>query len=249
MKIWALEPQNKLQNIRLWGKCWCKWGLYSLNFWNICIALQSNWAFSKMFCQQSQQKYQLPSKSLPKYPPKRFPQFPQAPQAPAPCLPPTRTHYVSSCSISGFGGCSSLVSHRFPSNYRRQPQPSSCLDVELAGCSSCCRGFGGCSWPAPVEDPKSHSQGPVWSQCHLSLFLPSPKLSLWDESLFPKNLAPPGLSSGLRSRRSKYWNKVCFSKPYRCAKIKLICLGTQNVLVFVDAPSLSSEKFPGIWIP
>ncbi|KAB0386492.1 late cornified envelope protein 7A [Muntiacus reevesi] len=98
-----------------------------------------------MFCQQNQQKYQLPSKSLPKYPPKRFPQVPQAPQAPqapAPCLPPARTHYISSCSISGFGGCSSLVSHRFPSNYRRQPQPSSCLDVELAGCSSCCHGFG-----------------------------------------------------------------------------------------------------------
>ncbi|DAA31702.1 TPA: hypothetical protein BOS_2965 [Bos taurus] len=98
-----------------------------------------------MFCQQNQQKYQLPTKSLPKYPPKRFPQVPQAPQAPqapAPYLPPTRTHYVSSCSISGFGGCSSLVSHRFPSNYRRQPQPSSCLDVELAGCSSCCHGFG-----------------------------------------------------------------------------------------------------------
>ncbi|XP_068850388.1 late cornified envelope protein 7A [Capricornis sumatraensis] len=104
-----------------------------------------------MFCQQNQQKYQLPTKSLSKYPPKRFPQVPQfpqfpqapqAPQAPAPCLPPARTHYVSSCSISGFGGCSSLVSRRFPSNTRRQPQPSSCVDVELAGCSSCCHGFG-----------------------------------------------------------------------------------------------------------
>uniref|UniRef100_A0A8W4FD97 Late cornified envelope 7A n=1 Tax=Sus scrofa TaxID=9823 RepID=A0A8W4FD97_PIG len=93
-----------------------------------------------MFCQQNQQKYQLPAKCLPKYPPK-WP--PQAPQAPASCPPPVPSYRISSCCVSGFGGCCSLMSHRFPSVYLCQPPSSSHCERESSGCSSCCRGLGG----------------------------------------------------------------------------------------------------------
>ncbi|XP_073663639.1 late cornified envelope protein 7A-like [Tursiops truncatus] len=92
-----------------------------------------------MSCQQNQQKYQLPAKCLPKYPHKHPP---KALQALAPCLPPAPSCCVPSCCISGFGSCCSLVSHRFPSVYLCQPQPSNCCEVEPSGCSSCCHSFG-----------------------------------------------------------------------------------------------------------
>lgn len=92
-----------------------------------------------MSCQQNQQKCQLPAKCLPKYPPKHPP---KAPQALAPCPPPAPSCCVPSCCISGFGSCCSLVSHRFPSVYLCQPQPSNCCEVEPSGCSSCCHSFG-----------------------------------------------------------------------------------------------------------
>ncbi|XP_070463442.1 late cornified envelope protein 7A [Equus przewalskii] len=96
-----------------------------------------------MSCQQNQQKSQLPAKFFPKC----LPKCPaQAPQAPAPCSPPDPSCYAPSCCISGFGGCSCLVSHRFPRICLCQPQPSDCCVRESSGCSSCCHGLGGCSF-------------------------------------------------------------------------------------------------------
>ncbi|XP_057409642.1 late cornified envelope protein 7A-like [Balaenoptera acutorostrata] len=109
--------------------------------WKVQIAVCSG-SSSQVSCQQNQQKCQLPAKCLPKYPPKHPP---KAPQALAPCPPPAPSCCVPSCCISGFGSCCSLVSHRFPSVYLCQPQPSNCCEVELSGCSSCCHGFGGYS--------------------------------------------------------------------------------------------------------
>ncbi|XP_058553375.1 late cornified envelope protein 7A [Neofelis nebulosa] len=102
-----------------------------------------------MSSQQTQQKCQLPAKCLPKCPPKCLAQAPQAPQAlapcPAPCSPPVPSCCVHSCT-TGFGNCCSLGSHRFPDVFLGPLQPSNCWERECSGCSSCCHGFGGCSF-------------------------------------------------------------------------------------------------------
>ncbi|XP_051013602.1 late cornified envelope protein 7A [Acomys russatus] len=95
-----------------------------------------------MSSQQNQQKCQLPTKCPPKGPPQGSP-------APAPCLPPNAPPApaccVSTCYISGFGGSCSLVSHRFPRFYLRQPQRSEHPENESAGCASCPHSSGNCS--------------------------------------------------------------------------------------------------------
>ncbi|XP_047704000.1 late cornified envelope protein 7A [Prionailurus viverrinus] len=103
-----------------------------------------------MSSQQTQQKCQLPAKCLPKCPPKCLAQAPQAPQAlapcPVPCPPPVPSCCVHSCCTTGFGSCCSLGSHRFPDVCLGPLQPSNCWERESSGCSSCCHGFGGCSF-------------------------------------------------------------------------------------------------------
>ncbi|KAL2771738.1 late cornified envelope protein 7A [Daubentonia madagascariensis] len=98
-----------------------------------------------MSYQQSRQQCQLPAKCLSKYPPKCPPQVPQAPAScPAPCPPPASSCCVPTCCISGFGGSCTPVSHLFPRVYLCQPPHPDCCEIESYGCSSCCRGSGGC---------------------------------------------------------------------------------------------------------
>ncbi|XP_076429886.1 late cornified envelope protein 7A [Peromyscus maniculatus bairdii] len=95
-----------------------------------------------MSSQQKKQKCQFSAKCPPKCPL-------QGPQAPASCLPPSAPPApaccVSTCCISGFGGRCSLVSHRFPRFYLRQPQRPDCPETESSGCSSCGHSSGNCS--------------------------------------------------------------------------------------------------------
>ncbi|XP_060249286.1 late cornified envelope protein 7A [Meriones unguiculatus] len=91
---------------------------------------------------QNQQKCQLSAKCPPKCPLR-------GPQSPASCLPPSAppapSCCVSTCFISGLGSSLSLVSHRFPRFYLRQPQCSECPENGFAGCSSSCPSSGHCS--------------------------------------------------------------------------------------------------------
>ncbi|XP_075835205.1 late cornified envelope protein 7A [Microtus pennsylvanicus] len=104
-----------------------------------------------MSTQQTKQKCQLSPKCPPKCP-LPGPQAPALclpPRAPVPCLPPrgppASSCCISTCCISGFGGRCSLVSHRFPRFYLRQPRRSDCPENESPGCSSCCHSSGNCS--------------------------------------------------------------------------------------------------------
>uniref|UniRef100_A0A8C6H2D1 RIKEN cDNA 2210017I01 gene n=1 Tax=Mus spicilegus TaxID=10103 RepID=A0A8C6H2D1_MUSSI len=95
-----------------------------------------------MSSQQHQQKCKLSANCPPKCPQ-------QGPQAPTSCLPlsapPAPACCVSTCYISGLGSSCSLISHRFPRFYLRQPQRSECPEKEAAECLSCCHNPGNCS--------------------------------------------------------------------------------------------------------
>ncbi|XP_045371849.2 late cornified envelope protein 7A [Camelus bactrianus] len=93
-----------------------------------------------MFCQQNQQKCQLPAKCRPKYPPKCPP---QAPQAPGPHPAPAPSCCAPRCCVSGFRSSCSLVSHRFPRVCLDLAQPSICCEREPSACSCSCCGHGG----------------------------------------------------------------------------------------------------------
>lgn len=182
-----------------------------------------------MSSQQTKQKCQLSPKCPPKCP------LP-GPRAPGPCLPPrgppASSCCVSTCCISGFGGRCSLVSHRFPRFYLRQPRRSDCPENESPGSSSCCHSSGNCSWPA-------------LNRCSSSPSLPPspPEVVAWVMGSF----GPPGIGSAPRPRTDG--ERQPFSSALLCqyAEIKLVYDGTFSFLVFIDFPSVTCVDLH--WFP